>query len=135
MKYDIAGLLNTALKNEGVEDIIDSDLSNHSTITLDMKEGIPSIKIQTIEDEVWVWSQLGEMSLNSLTWSATNIFPLLLEHDEDKFYAGQPCLCHIEESVELRAIVKDKHLETSESLLYFLDAYLAVVQKFQAALA
>jgi hypothetical protein len=53
MKYDIVELLSRLLNDAGISDILDSDLNNHSTISLTMKDGIPAIHLREENDEVW----------------------------------------------------------------------------------
>lgn len=46
MKYDVAQLISTMLKEAGMSEFISDDLSNHSTISLNMKDDIPAINIK-----------------------------------------------------------------------------------------
>lgn len=134
MKYDIVALLSTMLNEAGMGDILDSDLNNHSTISLNMKEDIPTIHIRTEDDEVWIWAKLVENAPVSLAYCSANLIPLMTTFNEDYFYAGQPCLYPIDGRLELRAQVKEKHLYTAEAFLSMLDNYLTVLQDYRSVL-
>ena len=134
MKYDLVSLLSTMLHNVGLSNIIDENLNNHSTISLNMKDDIPTIHIRNEDDKIWVWAKLCDYNLSTLTYSSANIFPIMFNYNEDIFYCGQPCLYPIEENLELRAQVKEKHLESPESFLVFLDHYLTFLQDYRMVL-
>jgi len=134
MKYDLVSLLSTMLKNVGLNNIIDENLSNHSTISLNMKEDIPTINIRNDNDQVWIWAKLCDYNISALSYSSASIFPILLNYNEDIFYCGQPCLYPVEGNLELRAQVKEEHLESPEAFLIFLDHYLTILQDYRIAL-
>lgn len=134
MQYDIVALLTEILSEAGMSDVLDRDLSNHSTISLHMKEDIPTIHIKNNDDEVWVWAQLGDVTLSALNYCANNLFPLLLNHNEDIFYAGQPCLYQIDGALDLRAQVKEKHLSSPPAFMEMLDTFLTILQQYRNAL-
>lgn len=134
MKYDVVELLKKMLKEAGMADVLDKDLTNHSTISLHMKEDIPTIHIKNKDDEVWVWAQLGDYNLSTLSYCSTNLFPILLNHNEDIFYAGQPCLYQVDGSLDLRTQVKEKHLESPSAFMEMLDNYLTILQSYRTAL-
>lgn len=135
MKYDIVDLLSTILKDAGVADILDENLSNHSTISLNMKHDIPTIHIRNEDDEVWLWAKIGEQTPASLAYCSATLIPLMLSHNEDYFYTGQPCLYPIEGNLELRAQIKGKHLESADAFLSLLDHYLTILQDYRSVLA
>ncbi|WP_261641792.1 hypothetical protein [Erwinia mallotivora] len=134
MKYDVATLISGMLSDAGLSDIVDSDLSNHSTISLNMKDDIPAINIKTDDDEVWVWTKLGEYSPSSMSYCSENIFTVMFNYNEAFFYAGQPCLYPIDGNLELRALVKDKFLESPSAFMEVLDNFLSIMQEYRAVL-
>ncbi|HEY1844458.1 MAG TPA: hypothetical protein VGH05_06310 [Buttiauxella sp.] len=134
MKYDIVSLLSTMLNDAGVGDILDSDLSNHSTISLNMKENIPTIHIRSEDDEVWVWATIVENAPASLAYCSASLLPMMMTYNEDYFYAGQPCLYPVEGNLELRAQVKEKHLQMPDAFLSMLDSYLTILQDYRSVL-
>lgn len=134
MRYDLVSLLSSMLNNVGLKNVIDDNLSNHSTISLNMKDDIPTIHIKNDDDQVWVWAKLADYNLSTLCYASTNLFPLMFNYNEDVFYCGQPCLYPVEGNLELRAQVKDKHLETPEAFLIFLDHYLTILQDYRMVL-
>ncbi|MEB5957509.1 hypothetical protein MXE97_22630 [Escherichia coli] len=135
MKYDIVELITTMLNKAGIGDIIDSDLNNHSTISLNMKEDIPTIHIRNEDDEVWLWATIVENAPTSLAYCSASLIPLMMTYNEDYFYTGQPCLYPINGNLELRAQVKEKHLVNAKSFLLMLDSFLTVLQDYRSVLA
>lgn len=135
MKYDLVSLLSTMLSNVGMDNIIDKDLSNHSTISLNMKDDIPTIHIKNDDDQVWVWAKLCEYNISNVCYSSANIFPIMFNYNEEVFYCGQPCLYPIEGNLELRTQVKEEYLASPEAFLIFLDHYLTILQDYRMALA
>ena len=135
MKYDIVSLLSAMLNNVGLSDVMDQNLSNHATISLNMKGDIPTIHIKTDESgQVWVWSKLCEYNITALSYSSANLFPLMFSYNEEVFYCGQPCLYPVEGNLELRAQIKNEHLESPEAFLVFLDHYLTFLQDYRMVL-
>lgn len=134
MQYDVVALLTEILAEAGMSDVLDKDLNNHSTISLHMKEDIPTIHIKNNDDEVWVWAQLGDYSLSTLSYCSANLFPLLLNHNEAMFHAGQPCLYQADGVLDLRAQVKEKHFSSSAAFMELLDNFLTILQQYRSAL-
>ncbi len=134
MKYDLVSLLSTMLKNVGLNNIIDENLSNHSTISLNMKEDIPTINIRNDDDQVWIWAKLCDYNISSLSYASDSIFSIMFNYNEDVFYCGQPCLYPVEGNLELRAQVKAEYLESPEDFLIFLEHYLTILQDYRMAL-
>ncbi|WP_440862863.1 hypothetical protein [Symbiopectobacterium purcellii] len=134
MQYDVVALLTEILAEVGMSEVLDKDLNNHSTISLHMKDGIPTIHIKSNDEEIWVWAQLGEVNLSTLCYCSANLFPLLLAHNEEAFHAGQPCLYQIDNSLDLRAQVKEKHCESASAFMEMLDTFLTVLQQYRTAL-
>ena len=135
MKYDLVSLLSAMLNNVGLDNIIDKNLSNHSTISLNMKDDIPTIHIKNDDDQVWVWAKLCDYNISTLSYSSANLFSIMFNYNEEVFYCGQPCLYPVEGNLELRTQVKEEHLESPEAFLIFLDHYLTILQDYRTVLA
>ncbi|AUX72535.1 hypothetical protein [Erwinia pyrifoliae] len=135
MKYDVAELISTMLKEAGMSEFISDDLSNHSTISLNMKDDIPAINIKSIDDDVWLWAKLGEFNINSLAYSSINLLPLMFDYNEEYFITGQPCLYPVDGQLELRAQVLEKHLASANDFLSVLDHYLTIMLNYRSVLA
>lgn len=135
MKYDLVELVSNMLEDAGISEVMEQGLSNHSTITLNMKDEIPSIYIKNENDEVWVWAKLCEYNLSALSYCSINLFPVMLNYNEDVFYAGQPCLYPVDGDLELRAQIREKHLESADAFLMVLDHFLTLLQEYRAVLA
>ncbi|WP_168415163.1 hypothetical protein [Erwinia amylovora] len=135
MKYDVAQLISTMLKEAGMSEFISDDLSNHSTISLNMKDDIPAINIKSIYDEVWLWAKLGEYSIPSLAYCSINLLPLMFDYHEEFFITGQPCLYPVDGQLELRAQVIEKHLVSANEFLTVLDHYLTIMLNYRSVLA
>lgn len=134
MKYDVVSLLSTMLHDAGMDDVLDKDLSNHSTISLNMRDDIPTIHVRNEDDEVWVWATIVEHSSASLSYCSASLLPLMLNHNEVYFYTGQPCLYPIDGNIELRAKVKEQYLQAPDAFLSMLDNYLSILLEYRAVL-
>ncbi|WP_224653927.1 hypothetical protein [Pectobacterium versatile] len=135
MKHDVVALITDMLNESGVTDVLNEDLSNHSTISLNMRNDIPTIHIKSEEDSVWIWAKLCDYNISSLSYCSANIFPVMFNYHEEIFYTGQPCLYPIDGNLELRAQVKEQSLTDSYSFMKMLDHYLTIMQDYRAALA
>lgn len=134
MKYNAALLLKEILNDSGLSHIMCDDVSNHSTITMNMKGDINPIHIRTEGDELWIWTTLCDYNLSSLSYNNANILPLMLEDNGDSFYCGQPCLYSIDGTLDLRAQIKHKHLESSGDFNDFLEHFYEITHKYRAVL-
>lgn len=134
MKYNVVELLSEMLRDAGVSDVIDNDLSNHSTISLNMKDDIPDIHIKNDDDQVWVWAVLCDYNISALSYCSANIFPVMFNYNEEIFHTGQPCLYPVDGELELRAQVKEKYLESPSAFMDVLDNFLTVLQDYRTAL-
>lgn len=134
MKHDVVALLTTLLNRAGMTALLDRELSNHSTISLNMKNNIPTIHISNEDDEVWVWAKIVDQVPTSLSYCSANLLPLMLNYNEEYFYTGQPCLYIVDGNIELRAQVKEKHLQSPDMFSSMLDNYLNILQKYCAVL-
>lgn len=134
MKYDIAELISTMLNDAGFSDVLESELSNHATISLKMKDDIPTIHMRAEDDDVWVWAKIIEQAPPSLSYCSDNLLPLMMNYNEDYFYTGQPCLYPVDGDIELRAQIKEKHLQSPDDLLSMLDNYLTILQEYRSVL-
>lgn len=134
MKHDVVALLSSILNDAEMADILDRDLNNHSTISLNMKDDIPSIHVRSEDGEVWVWAKIIEQVPSSLSYCSAGLLPLMLKFNEEYFYTGQPCLYPIDGNIELRAQVKEKYLQSPELFLSMLDNYLSILQEYRAVL-
>lgn len=135
MKYDIAALISTMLSDVSLNHVIDNKLSNHSAISIKMKDGIPDIHIKNENDEIWIWSKISDYVPSALSYFSANLIPVMLNHNEDFFYVGQPSLYPINGDLELRALVKEVHLQSSDTLLLLLDQYLTILQDYRFVLS
>ncbi|CCG87066.1 Surface presentation of antigens protein spaK Class 1B type III secretion system chaperone spaK [Erwinia piriflorinigrans] len=135
MKYDIAELISTMLKDAGMSEFLSDDLTNHSTISLNMKDDIPAIHIKSVGDDVWLWANLCEYNINSLAYCSINLLPVMLDYNEEVFYLGQPCLYPVDGQLELRAKVMEKYLGSADDFLSVLDHYLTIMLNYRDVLA
>lgn len=134
MKCDVVTLISGILNELGLSKIMDKDLSNHSTITLTMKDDLPAINIRSENDEVWIWAVLCDFNFSTLSYYSADLFPLMFNYNEDVFYCGQPCLYPIDGNLDLRAQIRDKHLESSSTFMAVLEEFLNLMQKYRAVL-
>lgn len=134
MKYDVVALLSTIFNDVGMTDIMENDLSNHSTISLTMKNDLPTIHLRTEDDEVWIWSKIVEQAPDSLAYCSTSLLPLMLNHDEDYFHLGQPSLYPVNGDLELRAQIKEKIMQEPDEFLVMLDKFLSLMQEYRAVI-
>ncbi|EDR9399313.1 hypothetical protein CC435_004993, partial [Salmonella enterica subsp. enterica] len=86
------------------------------------------------DDEVWIWTTLGEFSFNSLNYYSLKLLPLMLTYNEDIFILGQPCLYLDNNVLTLRAMIKECNLLSTEKFIDCLSAFLVVVQEYISVL-
>ncbi|QUG74585.1 hypothetical protein GKQ23_05995 [Erwinia sp. E602] len=134
MKYDVVKLVNEILQDAGMAHVIEGDLSNHSTISLNLKDDNPTIYIKNEDDEVWVWAKLCDYNLAALGYCSTNLFPVMFNYNEEFFYTGQPCLYPVDGDLQLRAKVKDEFLESSSAFMDVLDNYMTIMLEYRSVL-
>lgn len=135
MRLNIADLIREIMNDAGLSDLVDPELDEHSTVTFNMKDGIPSMHILRDENnEVWVWATLGEFNLNSLIYYSADLLPIMLMNDEQFFVLGQPCLSFQDDALILRAMMKDEHLYSSGAFTNCLNRFLQLVQKYKDVL-
>lgn len=135
MNKDVAQLLKSVLTEMGMADCLVDDINNHSAITLTLVDGIPDINLITENDEVWLWSVLGDFNESALYHNSANLLPLMLNHHESFFPIGQPALYENNGQLELRACAKQETLESETVFTEMLDIFFTMLTHYQAALA
>ena len=135
MSNDVAQLLKSALTEMGMADLLVDDINNHSAITLTLIDGIPDINLITEDDEVWLWSVLGDFSEPALYHNCADLLPLMLNHYESFFPIGQPALYENNGMLELRACAKKEAFESEAVFTEMLDIFFNVLTHYQKALA
>ncbi|EBD2439639.1 TPA: hypothetical protein ACOP2N_004579 [Salmonella enterica] len=135
MRINIAELILKIMHDSGLSELVDTELDDHSVITFNMKDKLPPIHIINNEDdEVWIWTTLGEFSFNSLNYYSLKLLPLMLTYNEDIFILGQPCLYLDNNVLTLRAMIKECNLLSTEKFIDCLSAFLVVVQEYISVL-
>lgn len=95
---NIAQLVSAALEESGCDSATIGSLDNHSTIALDLYD-LPTIHISVQDDEdVWLWSRLGEYSEMVLSQRSAEVLQALLPG------------CHFARSGQLQLDVQDGEL-------------------------
>lgn len=95
---NIAQLVGTALEVSGCDPAIVGNLDSYSTIAIDMQD-LPTIHISVQDDEdVWLWSRLGEYSEMVLNQRSADVLQALLPG------------CHFARSGQLQLDVQDGEL-------------------------
>lgn len=131
MRLSVADLIREIMNNAGLSDLVDPELDDHSAVTFSMKDGMPSVNILNDENnEVWIWATLGEINLNSLIYCSAELLPIMLMNDEQVFVLGQPCLYLQDDTLILRAMMKEEHLYSADAFINCLNSFLLLVKKY-----
>lgn len=135
MRTNIAELILKIMYDSGLSELVDTELDDHSTITFNMKDKLPPIHlINNEDDEVWIWTILGEFSVNSLNYYSLKLLPLMLTYNEDMFVLGQPCLYLDNNVLTLRAMIKESNLFSADTFIDCLNVFLVIVQEYISVL-
>lgn len=123
MNYDIVSLMNSILEDNGLSSLVNSDLDVHSTISLEMKNDMPSIHIRQEDDKLWIWRVLSECNEGILIQAAHNIIPLILTDCEDYFNPGSPFLRLNGNELDLRAQINMADITSPDNLLERIEVF------------
>lgn len=131
--YDIAQLVCDALKESGCEQSITDTLDSHSTIALDLLD-LPSINVSVQDDEdVWLWSLLGEHSEILLTQRGSELLQVLLQGCHFA-RSGQLQLAVQEGELVLKALVHPNYLKDGQFFSEALNGFFDELDRFCGSL-
>ncbi|TFZ48687.1 SPI-1 type III secretion system chaperone SpaK [Serratia proteamaculans] len=95
---DISQLTHSALEESGCDPSVIAKLDNHSTIALDLNN-LPAIHISVEDDDdVWLWSLLGENSEELVKVRSTELLQELMQG------------CHFARSTQFQLATQDSEL-------------------------
>ncbi|AZC51699.1 Type III secretion system protein BsaR [Pseudomonas chlororaphis subsp. piscium] len=122
---DIASLLRDALTHSGCSDQQIGTFDGHSTIELEMAE-LPSINIGIIDDGLWFWSSLIEISDMLLAHRSEELLRFLMGGFA---FARTEQMQLVEASgmLEVRVMLADSAYVSAEALADAVEAYLAAL--------
>ncbi|ELD0488027.1 hypothetical protein QUQ58_004626 [Escherichia coli] len=136
MRRNVANLIISAMKEAGLSNAVDAELDDHSVITFNMKDDILPLHIINDEnDNVWIWTELGEFSLNDLLYYSRDLIQIIINSDEGLFPLGQPCLYLEDGILYVRACFIDSNLESTSDFINCMDYFLKLVQSYRSVLA
>ena len=128
MNVDIADLIKSALLENHCDDSIINDIDGHSTISLDFDD-YPSILISTIDDNIWIWSQLGEENRTVLQFKSREILELLMQ--DCYFIVSNQLQLFVNDGILiLKGIVHPDYLTHGSKFMEVLDGFFLVQEKF-----
>ncbi|QXI27113.1 Invasion protein B family [Pseudomonas vanderleydeniana] len=119
---DIAERLRGALLYSGCTDAQLGHFDGHSTIELEMKEQ-PNIRVDVIEGDVWLWSELKQMTPAVLAYSAEALLRYLLKGNADA-RTGQLQLFEAEGQFEVRLMLAEVALASDQSFAEAIDGFM-----------
>lgn len=128
MYIDLVELVRGALVESGCDESLISDIDAHSTISLDFDD-LPSIYINTIDENVWLWSRLIEYNGNILSINATALLEKIMQGCAHAI-TGQQQLVSNDGYLELRSMVQPDFLESSNRFAEALDEFFVLQESF-----
>jgi hypothetical protein len=123
---DIAQMLREALVHSGCSDQQIGNFDGHSTIELEL-EGLPSIKVGVIEDDVWLWSTLVEWSHSMMAHCSESLLSFLMQGCPFS-RTEQMQLVGADNMLEVRVMLSEQALSSPEALAGAIDAYLKSIE-------
>lgn len=121
MYMDIAALIRNALKDSGIDESLLGDFDSHSTIALEF-DNFPSLLISTVDEQVWIWSQLCENVPGVLGNKMGAVLEKLMEGCQFSM-TGQLQLAVNDDMIELKGMVHPRYLESSTAFAEVLDEF------------
>lgn len=130
---DIAQLVCAALKESGCEKSYIDQLDSHSTIALQLHD-LPSIHISVQdENDVWLWSLLGEQSEVLLDQRGSELLRALLQGCHFA-RSGQLQLGVQDGELVLKALVHQNHLQDGHGFSEALNGFFDELDRFCGSL-
>lgn len=126
---DISQLTYSALKESGCDPSIIGKLDSHSTIVLDLND-LPSIHISVQDDEdVWLWSLLGEHSEKTVNVRGTELLGALMEGCSFA-RCNQFQLAVQDSELVLKVLIHPKYLANGEVFSEALNGFFEELERF-----
>ncbi|EBJ5114594.1 hypothetical protein DV589_24790 [Salmonella enterica] len=133
MRRDVAKLIKNMMEEAGLSEAVDDDLDDRSVITFNMKNDmLPLHLINDENDNVWIWTELGEFTLDTLLYYSKNIIPIMIGYNEELFPLGQPCLHLVDDVLYLRAHFIDANLESTANFIDCVNYFMKLSQDYQS---
>ncbi|PRP70988.1 type III secretion system chaperone SpaK [Chromobacterium amazonense] len=125
---DIAQLVRSALEESGCDSSKVGDLDCHSTIELEMNE-LPSIYITTQNEDVWLWSFIGNHCDTLIAQRGGELLQELMQGCS--FARGEQLqLAEQDGSLALKALVHSDYLVNGSSFSAALNGFLEALERF-----
>lgn len=129
---DIAQLVRAALEESGCDPSLVGELDSHSTIALDLHE-LPSIYISTQDDEVWLWSLIGDHSDAVIAQRGGELLQALMQGCAFA-RGGQLQLAEQDGSLALKALVHADYLGDGSRFSDALNGFFDALERFSGSL-
>ncbi|MDN0086140.1 SPI-1 type III secretion system chaperone SpaK [Yersinia nurmii] len=128
MNVDIVTLIRDTLLETGCDESLLNNFDGHSTISLDFSDRA-SMLISLVDDQVWLWSRIGEENTHVLSQKADDLLKTLMEGCAFT-PSGQLQLATNDGYIELKGLVNSSYTETSTRFAEALDEFFALQEKF-----
>ncbi|MEN3029784.1 SPI-1 type III secretion system chaperone SpaK [Chromobacterium amazonense] len=129
---DIAQLVRAALEESGCDPSLVGELDSHSTIALDLHE-LPSIYISILDDEVWLWSLIGDYSDAVINQRGGELLAALMQGCGFA-RGGQLQLAVQDGSLALKALVHPDYLSSGNRFSEALNGFFDSLERFSGSL-
>ncbi|OXJ22558.1 type III secretion system chaperone SpaK [Burkholderia sp. HI2714] len=129
---EIAQLARTALEVSGCDPTLIGALDNHSTIVLDLHD-LPSIYISVQDEDVWLWSLIGEHGDAMIAQRGGALLQALM--DNCAFARGGQLQLVVQDgSLALKGLVHPNYLGDGLRFSEALNGFFASLQHFSGLL-
>ncbi|WP_440029666.1 SPI-1 type III secretion system chaperone SpaK [Chromobacterium amazonense] len=129
---DTAQLVRAALDESGCDPSLVGELDSHSTIALELDE-LPSICISTQNDEVWLWSLIGDHSDVVIAQRGGELLQALMQGCAFA-RGGQLQLAEQDGSLALKALVHSDYLGDGRRFSDALNGFFDALVRFSGSL-
>ncbi|NVZ99852.1 Invasion protein B family [Pseudomonas gingeri] len=124
---DIAERLRGALLYSGCTQAQLGQFDSHSTIEMEMIEQ-PNISLNVIDDDVWLWSVVAQMTPATFGYHAGNLMQFLLKGNAHA-RTGQLQLFESDGQLEVRLMLGEQALTSDRAFAEALDGFMEAIEE------
>ncbi len=124
---DIAERLRGALLYSGCTQAQLGQFDSHSTIEMEMIEQ-PNISLNVIDEDVWLWSVVAQMTPAIFAYCAENLLRFLLKGNAHA-RTGQLQLFESDGQLEVRLMLGEQALASDQAFAEALDGFMEAVEE------
>ncbi|AMB88009.1 Invasion protein B family [Pseudomonas agarici] len=124
---DIAERLRGALLYSGCTPAQLGQFDSHSTIEMEMIEQ-PNISLNVVDEDVWLWSVVAQMTPSTFAYCAENLMQFLLKGNAHA-RTGQLQLFKNEGQLEVRLMLGEPALASDRAFAEAIDGFMEAIEE------